>query len=54
MHFDMHSSDETTGHGSVEPAHEIDDTDLSDEALDRARMKGAVFSSSVRCVGCLA
>jgi hypothetical protein len=49
MHFDMRSSDETTGQGPVEPTHEIDDTDLSDEALDRARVRGPylyIFSTS--------
>jgi hypothetical protein len=49
MHFDMHLSDETTGHGPVEPTHEIDDTDLSDEALDRVPVREAYASCASKC-----
>jgi hypothetical protein len=37
----MHMSDETTGHVPDDLVSEIDDTDLSDEALDRGRVRGA-------------
>jgi hypothetical protein len=49
----MHMSDETTGHVSADPAPEIDDTDLSDEALDRASAKGgAMYACMCFCGHC--
>jgi hypothetical protein len=40
----MYLDDETSGHEPAEPAHEIDDPELSDEALDRAAGKGGFTS----------
>jgi hypothetical protein len=37
----MHLTDETNGQALADLTAEIDDTDLSDEALDRARVRGA-------------
>jgi hypothetical protein len=49
----MYLNDETTGHGPTDLTPEIDDTDLSDEALDRPGMRGADYPCGWGCRHCL-
>jgi hypothetical protein len=48
----MHLDDVTTGPMPVEPTHEIDDTELSDEALDRPPGRREFCSAPSECSLC--